>query len=72
MNIPCPRCGETLFRLHAMTDKGSFGIHKDDPLRQSDAKGDFVICPECKQRVRLEPTRSISARPGFRIAPHQD
>ncbi len=64
---PFPSCGRPL--VHVVEGApGVLGRTADGPELQHDAKGHFMKCPHCSQRVAFEQVMQPTGLPGFRVA----
>ncbi len=73
MNVPCPHCGETLFHLGPVDDKGEvLGISTDDPRLDNDDEGKpFKVCPHCDKRVKMQEVPGGPSGISHRVHPEQ-
>ena len=67
--IKCPFCTKTLYRI-GLLDTDVWAKTKDSPPINNDAEGDFMICPHCSRRVKMERVPSRVGA-GFQVAKNQ-
>jgi DNA-directed RNA polymerase subunit RPC12/RpoP len=54
--VPCPKCGKPLYVLVKVT-KGDplWRVTDGSPRVEEDDRGNFIRCPNCAERVAMEP-----------------
>jgi DNA-directed RNA polymerase subunit RPC12/RpoP len=64
-DVPCPRCGKTLFSATSLED-AVVAATPESPKIERDARGYFMRCPSCASRIamrRLERDGAAAWRP---------
>ena len=73
MDAPCPHCNKTLFRIRPVDEDAPDvpAISTDDPHIQHDGDIDYVICPNCNERVLMDRVAGGPSGLQFKISRNQ-
>jgi endogenous inhibitor of DNA gyrase (YacG/DUF329 family) len=69
-DVPCPACGEPLFSSTSLDD-GINAEAAESPRIETDARGYFIQCPNCRKRVPMERV-AVKDAVAYRVSPDAD
>ena len=52
-DVPCPRCGKALYSATSLED-GVNAMTPESPCVRDDARGTYMLCPHCSERVAMQ------------------
>ena len=64
-DVPCPRCGGTLYSATSLEDGVNAGA-AEAPKLEHDAAGEFMTCPSCRARIAM---RRVPGSRGEEVLP---
>ena len=65
-DVDCPKCGRFLYTALSLEDVLAADSLMS-PAVESDARGDYLRCPHCKERIAMKRI-TTDAGVGFRVA----